>query len=125
MKHVVVIVCAIAVGSCGSLEPTQPTRPGLSDIVSSMPSPQRGTAYAQANCASCHATGSSGESPLLVAPPFRSLSLRYPVSDLAEAFAEGIITAHPAMPEFEMTPSENADLIAYLESVQSPTDPGT
>ena len=36
---------------------------------------------------------------------------------LQEAFAEGVVTAHPAMPEFQFTPQEIADLIAYLDSI--------
>jgi hypothetical protein len=42
---------------------------------------------------------------------------------LQEAFAEGLVTAHPAMPAFELESTEIADLIAYLESV-SGTGPG-
>lgn len=56
------------------------------------------------------------------APRLRDLGRRYPVDQLAEAFAEGIVTAHPAMPEFVLTQSENRDLIAYLTSIQSGTD---
>jgi hypothetical protein len=51
------------------------------------------------------------------APPFRSLSQRYPVADLQEALAEGLVTAHPAMPEVVMEEADIADLIAYLDSV--------
>ena len=53
------------------------------------------------------------------APPLRELGRNYPVAQLAEAFAEGIVTAHPAMPEFILTQDENRDLIAYLTSIQS------
>jgi cytochrome c len=59
------------------------------------PTIQRGRAFAQANCARCHAIGPSGESPLPKAPPFRTLHERYPVEDLMESFAEGIRTGHP------------------------------
>jgi len=65
----------------------------------------------------------TGESPLAPASPFRALGLRYPVENLTEAFAEGIVAAHPAMPEFVMSSEENADLIAYLQSIQSPATP--
>lgn len=58
------------------------------------------------------------------APSFRDMGVFYPVRDLQEAFAEGLVTAHPAMPAFEMEPTEIADLIAYLESV-SGTGPGS
>jgi cytochrome c len=81
-------------------------------------SSQRGQAFAQANCARCHAVGPSGESPLPKAPPFRTLHERYPVEDLAESLAEGIRTAHPAMPEFELGEQQIHDLISYLKSLE-------
>lgn len=78
---------------------------------------QRGYAFAQANCASCHAIGRTGTSPLPAAPTFRALHLRYPVENLAEALAEGIVTGHPAMPQFRLEVGEIGDLIAYLKSL--------
>ena len=78
---------------------------------------ERGLALAQTNCAGCHAIGPTGESPLPKAPPFRALHRRYPVENLAEAFAEGIRVAHP-MPEFRLAPSQIEDLIAYLKSLE-------
>lgn len=82
----------------------------------------RGAAFAQARCSGCHAVGATGDSQLAAAPHFRDISRRYPVEQLAEAFAEGIVTAHPAMPEFALTQDENRDLIAYLKSIQSMPD---
>jgi len=79
---------------------------------------QRGRSFAQTNCARCHAIGPVGESPLPKAPPFRTLHLRYPVEDIVEALAEGIRTAHPAMPEFQLDAAQIADLIAYLKSLE-------
>ncbi len=73
-----------------------------------------GRRFAQANCASCHAIGPVGDSPLQNAPPFRSLHLRYPVEDLAE----GITTAHAAMPQFKLDVAQIEDLIAYLKSLE-------
>ncbi|MGR9105807.1 MAG: c-type cytochrome [Gammaproteobacteria bacterium] len=78
-----------------------------------------GKALAQRNCASCHAIGSDDQSAHPGAPPFRTLSARYPVSDLQEALAEGIVTGHPDMPEFEFAPEEVDALISYLQSIQS------
>lgn len=79
----------------------------------------RGRAIVEGNCAPCHATARDGASPLAAAPPFRSLSERYPISDLEEALAEGIVTAHPAMPEFTFEPSDVAAIIAYIQSIQA------
>ena len=78
----------------------------------------RGRTFAQANCAVCHAIGRIGDSPLRAAPPFRALHLRYPVENLAEALAEGIVTAHPGMPQFRLEVGEIGDLIAYLKSLE-------
>jgi mono/diheme cytochrome c family protein len=82
------------------------------------PRVQRGRTFAQTNCASCHAIGPAGESPLRIAPPFRTLHLRYPVEDLAESLAEGIMTGHRAMPQFQLDSAQIADLIAYLKSLE-------
>ena len=79
---------------------------------------QRGRVFAQTNCATCHAIGRVGESPLRVAPPFRTLHTRYPVEQLAEAFAEGIVTGHPSMPQFQLDVAQIGDLIAYLKSLE-------
>jgi cytochrome c len=52
-----------------------------------------------------------------LAPPFRELPKRYPVDHLAEALAEGIVTGHPAMPEFTFTPREIEALLSYLSTL--------
>lgn len=79
---------------------------------------KRGEAIALANCARCHAVGRHGTSPAREAPPFRTLHERYPVTDLAEALAEGITTGHPTMPEFRLDPDEADQLIAYLKTLE-------
>ncbi len=78
---------------------------------------ERGRAIAEKNCARCHATGATGESPLKPAPPFRTLPQRYPVENLAEALAEGIVTGHSAMPEFTFKPDEIDALPTYIASL--------
>jgi len=82
------------------------------------PRVQRGRTFAQANCASCHAIGLVGESPLRIAPPFRTLHERYPVDSLAESLAEGIVTGHPTMPEFRLDPAQINDFIAFLKALE-------
>lgn len=81
-------------------------------------SPAMGAALARSRCSGCHAVERDGDSPMKAAPPLRSIGAMYPVSDLQEAFAEGLVTAHPAMPAFELEAQEIADLLAYLESIQ-------
>jgi mono/diheme cytochrome c family protein len=68
-------------------------------------------------CAGCHAVELTGDSPMKAAPPFRDMGRTYPVRDLQEALAEGLVTAHPAMPQIELEAREVANVIAYLESV--------
>jgi len=80
------------------------------------PRAQRGYRFAITNCSRCHAIGPVGESPLKIAPPFRTLHDRYEIDDLAEAFAEGIVTGHPSMPEFKLDGAEIDDLLAYLKT---------
>ena len=79
----------------------------------------RGRRIVERNCAMCHATGERGESPNRDAPRFRDLSKRYPIEMLEEALAEGILTRHPAMPQFRFTVAEIDDIIVYLNSIQS------
>jgi hypothetical protein len=50
--------------------------------------------------------------------PFRRLSERYPVDDLAEALAEGIVTGHPDMPEWVLDADEITELLGYIDSIQ-------
>ena len=80
--------------------------------------PQAGRAFAEANCARCHAIGPTGASALPAAPAFRDLHRRYPVDQLAEALAEGIGTGHAAMPEFQLAPPQIAYLLAYLKTLE-------
>lgn len=82
------------------------------------PSEMRGRTFALTNCARCHSIDKVTQSPLRIAPPFRDLHRRYPVDTLAEAFAEGLATGHPSMPEFQLDPGQVGDLISYLKSLE-------
>jgi cytochrome c len=82
------------------------------------PAAQRGLVIVRTNCSRCHAVGKVGDSPLPIAPPFRTLHERYPVDDLQEPLAEGIVTGHPTMPEFRFDPGQVGDIIAYLKSLE-------
>jgi mono/diheme cytochrome c family protein len=79
---------------------------------------ERGQALAEANCSRCHAVGRAGDSPFPEAPPFRTLSQRFRVTDLEESLAEGISVGHPAMPEFAFDPDDAHALVIYLQSIQ-------
>jgi cytochrome c len=82
------------------------------------PAEQRGKTYAVINCAKCHSIDRVTQSPLKIAPPFRTLHLRYPVETLAKAFAEGINTGHPTMPMFRLDPDQIHDLLSYMKSLE-------
>jgi cytochrome c len=82
------------------------------------PSAQRGQFIARANCARCHSIDKVTESPLRIAPPFRSLHARYPVEQLEEPLAEGIVTGHQNMPEFRFDPGQIRDFIAFLNTLK-------
>ncbi len=80
---------------------------------------QRGHDLVQNDCSMCHAIGPTGDSPNPLAPRFRELHKRYPIEDLAEALSEGIMVGHPQMPQFRFGSGEVADIIAYLQSIQT------
>ena len=111
---VIVIFAALAAAGCAGadLSPPEP-RDG--------PAPAaelRGRALLEARCGGCHALGRVDASPLRAAPPFREVVRRYPVAHLEEALAEGVVTAHPAMPTFAFEADEVTDVLAYLSSLE-------
>ncbi|CAN7711885.1 cytochrome c [Mesorhizobium caraganae] len=79
-----------------------------------------GKALVEVNCARCHAIGKTDKSTHPDAPAFRTLSKRYPITDLEEALAEGILTGHPDMPEWVASPDQIEAIIAYISSLQQP-----
>jgi mono/diheme cytochrome c family protein len=82
------------------------------------PGAQRGLAIARFYCARCHSIDRVTESPLAIAPPFRTLHQKYKVESLEEALAEGLSTGHPTMPEFRFQPDQVNDFIAYLKALE-------
>jgi len=66
----------------------------------------KGEAIVRESCSRCHAIGKEGDSPQPPAPPFRTLSSKYPVEDLAASLAEGIVSGHPDMPIFVFSPQD-------------------
>ena len=79
---------------------------------------KRGEQLLQKDCARCHAVGRTGDSPRKGAPAFRTLGQRYPIESLEEALAEGIMSGHPDMPEFEFDADDVGAIIVYLKSIQ-------
>ena len=90
----------------------------MTPAMAASPDEQRGKTFALNNCARCHAIERVGQSPLKIAPPFRTLHKRYPIETLAESLAEGIQTGHPTMPEFQLDPDQIHDLLSYLKTLE-------
>jgi len=74
----------------------------------------KGRALLDANCARCHAIGPDDASKHDKAPPFREVVTRYPLQDLEESLAEGIMSGHPDMPEVSFKADEIAAILNYL-----------
>ncbi len=70
------------------------------------------------NCSSCHAIGKTDSNAHPDAVAFRDLSKQYPVEQLEEALAEGILSGHPDMPVREFEAEQVGQIIAYLKSIQ-------
>jgi len=82
------------------------------------PAERRGLRFARLHCAQCHAIVAVGESPLTIAPPFRTLHLKFPIESLRRRLAEGIVADHPTMPQFRLDPDQLADVMAYLQTFE-------
>lgn len=82
----------------------------------------KGEALLTKNCARCHAIGATGDSKHEKAPPFRQVVTRYPLDNLAEALAEGIVSGHPDMPEFTFEPDQIDAILAYLDDLKKKTN---
>src|SRR5882724_12518159 len=85
-----------------------------SPVLAQSPAAQRGLTFVRVHCAQCHAIDKVSDSPLTIAPPFRTLHLKYPIESLERPLAEGIMAGHPTMPQFRLEPDQVRDVIAYL-----------
>ena len=79
---------------------------------------RRGETLLARLCAGCHAIGRTGTSTHAQAPPFRHLGRRYKIEALEEALAEGLISGHPDMPEFQFSAEQVGDIVDYLNAIQ-------
>ena len=69
------------------------------------------------HCARCHSIEATGLSPLLSAPPLRSVFLKYPIDQLESGLAEGMGSKHRAMPQIQFSPEEVSAILDYLGTV--------
>lgn len=77
-----------------------------------------GRAIVEFNCSGCHGVHRTGLSRNVAAPLFRDVVKRYPLDNLAEALAEGIMTGHPDMPQFVFRPEEIGAILSYLATLK-------
>jgi len=118
MKRIAVNwLVGIALGGAALLAGTGAARAGGDEDPAQI---EAGRLLAERNCAACHAVKGAGPSPVPTAPLFSRFARDWPIGQMAEALAEGIVTGHgPArMPEFILTPEQIDELLAYLVSVQ-------
>jgi mono/diheme cytochrome c family protein len=83
----------------------------------------RGHALAAGVCATCHGVEATGNSPNAKAPPFRALAGRYVPLTLQRHLAEITETGHSNMPQINVHADDVQDIVAYINSLESPADP--
>lgn len=80
--------------------------------------PERGYAYAEANCTECHAIDRGDyDSPYYGAPPFSEVANVPAMSELA--LFSFFQTPHPTMPNLMVPSSDVRDLVAYIRSLRN------
>jgi cytochrome c len=111
----IAVSCSLVVTAPATPQP-HPSSPSASEpSVALSPSQRRGFRLVSLHCARCHAIDKVSESPLAIAPAFRTLHLKYPVSDLQRPLAQGV---HPAMPRFQLEAGQVEDIMAYLKTLE-------
>jgi mono/diheme cytochrome c family protein len=86
-------------------------------LAEEMGSPQRGLAYAEANCASCHAVAAGAAvSPLPEAPAFQTVANTPGMTGLA--LRVWLQSGHETMPHLMVEPEHADDVWAYIDSLK-------
>ncbi len=81
---------------------------------------QKGEVIVREHCGRCHAVGLTGSSPNEDAPPFRTLSSKYPIDSLAESSPKASVRAPGYALVF--TPHDVDAIIDYMQSIQEEPD---
>ncbi|HWP27058.1 MAG TPA: cytochrome c [Xanthobacteraceae bacterium] len=110
MQVLAIFACLAALAAASVAQPA--AAQGLS------PAAQRGLTLIRAHCAGCHAIDQVSESPLKIAPPFRTLHTKYPIETLRLPLREGVVTGHPTMPVFRLDSDQVEDILAYLKTLE-------
>ena len=83
------------------------------------PAAQRGLVFVRTNCSQCHSIDKTSDSPLRIAPPFRTLHTKYPIETLRRPLSEGVVVGHPTMPVFRLDPGQVEDVISYFKTLEN------
>ena len=102
------ITAALALGGC--------VTPGDKDWRAS-PRFGEGRTYALRYCAGCHAVEEAGPSRDPVAPPFRTLSARFPASALRKRLDAVAEHGHWNMPPIYIVPAERRAIETYIRGL--------
>src|SRR6266481_10038101 len=73
-----------------------------SPVLAQSTAAKRSLPLVRVHCAQCHSIDKVSDSPLAIAPPFRTLHLKFPIESLRRRLAEGIVADHPTMPQFRL-----------------------
>lgn len=110
IRRTTLIVGAVMLATVGTVAAQSPA--------AQSPAAQRGLNFVLLHCAQCHAIDKVSESPLTIAPPFRTLHFKYPIESLQRPLSEGIIANHPSMPQFRLDADQVNDVIAFMKSLE-------
>ncbi|PSN15717.1 cytochrome C [filamentous cyanobacterium CCP5] len=106
-----VVLFAVAVMLVfGMVRYVQMSDPYIHEVLAEEGDPTRGAAIFQMNCAVCHGMEANGE----VGPALHRISDRKSKVSLIKQVISG---KTPPMPQFQPSPEDMADLLAYLEQL--------
>lgn len=116
MRSLTLVGLALLASACVGTEAQAPPAPSPPDVSASA-SPARGLAYAQSECAACHAVESGQtSSPNPHAPPFEVIANLPGMTPTA--LNAWLHSPHPSMPNIIVAPSDRDDVAAYLNSLK-------
>lgn len=108
LKRLIILVIPLLVAACATDR----------DANTLSKSAAEGRAFAQANCASCHALD-DGVSPSPNAPSLRRAAHRLPEWAVEASFERGVQVGHSMeMPVFVFEDNDIANLLAYFETLR-------
>ena len=81
------------------------------------PSAERGRQVAERVCAACHAITAQDDSPLAMAPPFKTLRMRYNPISMERHIGALASAGYYGMPPQRLSPGEAEEVAAYIDTV--------